>query len=83
MSDDEMRSTLETVRQEIEQLTITRQEDRMRIVRLENTVTTLAQVSAHLVTIVQSHDERLTNLVSAVERYVTARNTTNGNEPHN
>ena len=79
MSSDEMRAALEEVRAQLAQLSLERQADEVRIGRLEETVKTLAQVSANLVTLAQSHDERLDNFVRTVERYIRARGP-NGHE---
>lgn len=87
MSEEEAKLIRQLIREELSGLVDIQAADGVRITRVEETAQTLLSITQNLVTLAQSHDERLEALTvqqnaltvtverlsNTVERYITAR----------
>ncbi len=73
MSEEEAQRIRQFIHGELAQVVSIQAADGIRITRLEETAQTLLAITQQLVTLQVRHDERMDNLVRAVERYVLAR----------
>jgi hypothetical protein len=80
MSEEEAKLIRQLIREELSGLVDIQAADGVRITRLEETAQTLLSITQNLVTLAQSHDERMDALTvtverlsNTVERYITAR----------
>ncbi len=87
MSEEEAQMIRRLIREELSGLVDAQAADGVRVTRLEETAQTLLGISQNLVTLAESHDERLKSLTAnvaglsgtvdrlsnTVERYITAR----------
>jgi hypothetical protein len=80
MSEEEAQLIRQLIREELSGLVDIQAADGVRITRTEETAQTLLSITQNLVTLAQSHDERMDALTvtverlsNTVERYITAR----------
>jgi hypothetical protein len=80
MSEEEAKLIRQLIREELSGLVDIQAADGVRITRVEETAQTLLAITQNLVTLAQSHDERMDALTvtverlsNTVERYITAR----------
>jgi hypothetical protein len=80
MTEEEAQLIRRLIREELSELVDIQAADSVRITRVEETAQTLLAISKNLVTLAQSHDERIealtvtvARLSNTVERYITAR----------
>lgn len=80
MSEEEAKLIRQLIREELSGLVDIQAADGVRITRVEETAQTLLSITQNLVTLAQSHDERMEKLTltvarlsNTVERYITAR----------
>lgn len=80
MSEEEAKLIRQLIREELSSLVDIQAADGVRITRVEETAQTLLSITQNLVTLAQSHDERMEELTltvarlsNTVERYITAR----------
>ncbi len=73
MSEEEVQRIRQLIREELAKVVSIQAADGIRITRLEETAQTLLAITQQLVALQVLHDERMDNLVRAVERYVLAR----------
>jgi predicted membrane-bound mannosyltransferase len=80
MSEEEAQTIRQLIREELSGLVDIQAADGVRITRTEETAQTLLAITQNLVTLAQSHDERMDALTATVERlsntverYITAR----------
>jgi hypothetical protein len=80
MSDEEAQTIRQLIREELSALVDIQAADGVRITRVEETAQTLLAITQNLVTLVQSHDDRMDALTvtverlsNTVERYIAAR----------